>query len=118
MFYGRSDMAMFSLSIPTKDTPDYTYNTDLDGTEFKLNFRYDVRESCWYLSLYNMAGVLLMSNAKVVPWLSLIFPFARETIPKGNIIVVPKTTSYPSSPEITLENFSTDFYLYYVAATE
>lgn len=111
-------MTLFYLTLPASETPDYSYDTDLDGKEFKLRFKYSVRGTCWYLSLYNLAGELLLSNARLVPWLSLNFPFASIALPLGNLVLIPKSTNYPSSPEITLENLSTDFILYYLSVVE
>lgn len=111
-------MSLFTLTLPTSDTPDYSYDTDLDGKEFKLRFTYRTSLKCWHLSLYNLAGDLVLSNARLVPWLSLNFPFASLSLPLGNLMLIPKSTVYPKSPEITLENLSTDFTLYYVSVVE
>ena len=112
-------MSIFYLTLPSSDTPDFSYDVDLDGKEYKLQFVYRTRLKCWHLSLYNLAGELLLSNARLVPWLSLTFPFAASTVlPAGNLMLIPKSTNYPSSPEITLENLSTDFILYYLSVVE
>jgi hypothetical protein len=111
-------MSLFTLLLPTVDTPNYSYNTDLDGTEYKLTFKYSVRESGWYLSFHTLSGVLLISNIRLVPWLSLVFPFNRPNLPLGDLVLTPKSYDYPHSPEITLENLSTDFTLTYLAVNE
>lgn len=106
---------LYELELPTKDTPNFTYETSLDGSEFRVNFKYSTRETAWYISLNDLAGNLLLSNARIVPWLDLLIPYVDPTLPKGIITLFPISTDYPQSPVITLDNLSTDFQLFYLS---
>ena len=106
-------MTVFLLDLPTQDFPNYSYTTTLDGKEYKLNFRFDVRESSWYLKISKLDGNVLVSGIKMVSWLDLIFQYTKEDLPIGNLYLIPVSSTYPTSPDITLQNLSTDFQLIY-----
>ena len=106
---------MISLELPTEQTPHYTYKTKLSDTEYILSFYYSVRQpTCWYLSVYDVNEVLLLSNVRITPWMNLLYPYTKELLPKGSLTLVPKSGVYPQSPDITLENLSTEFLLIYI----
>jgi hypothetical protein len=110
-------MTVFTLELPTSETPNYSYTTGLDGKEYKFNFKYRVTTTSWYLSIYKLDGTLLLSGVRLVPWLDLIAMHTKVELPQGNLFVVPLTTSYPKAPVITLENLSVDFQLLYNSVT-
>ena len=103
----------YTLTLPPEDYPNYSYNTILDNKEYKLNFKFSVRNSSWYISIYEPDGTLLLSNCRLVPWLSLLAPYTKEDLPAGDLVLAPISTVYPKSPDITLANLSTDFELLY-----
>jgi len=104
---------IFTIQLPDSTTPNYSSEVALDGVEYKMNFKYSVRGECWYLSLYSLAGTLLVSNVRLVPRVELLLPFVDSSLPLGILVLLPTSYEYPNSPKITLENLSTDFELYY-----
>lgn len=106
-------MAEYLLELPTSEFPNYSYTTGLDGKEYKIQFIYNIRTSSWYLSIYKTDGTLLLAGVRLVPWLDFLYVHSKVELPIGNLYLVPTSTTYPSSPEITLENLSTDFELVY-----
>jgi len=103
------------LELPPALYPNFSYETSLDGVEYKINFRYSVRAACWYISFYSLDGTLLLSNCRVVPWLDMLIPYVDENLPSGILMLAPTSTEYPQSPVITLDNLSTDFQLFYLS---
>ncbi len=110
-------MTEFILELPTSSFPNYSYTTALDGKEYKFNFIYNVREVSWYLNIYKLDGVALLSGIRLVPWLDILGIYTKEELPLGSLYLIPITTNYPSSPDITLDNLSTDFQLVYSSVT-
>ena len=110
-------MTITVLELPTEAFPNYSYTTTLDEKEYKLNFRFDVHQSSWYLTISKLDGVVLLAGVKMVPWLDLLFRYTKEELPLGNLYLVPVSATYPSSPDITLANFATDFQLLYNSVT-
>jgi hypothetical protein len=106
---------IYELPLPNTTYPNYSYETSLDGVDFKFNFRYSVRGGCWYLSIYNLSGDLLLSNCRLVPWVNLLLPYVDEDLPKGALIVEPLSQELPNSPQITFDNLVTDFKLTYLS---
>lgn len=110
-------MTVYTLELPTSETPNYSYTTGLDGKEYKFNFIFNTRTKSWYLSIFKLDGTLLLSRVRIVPWLNLINIYTKEDLPLGELYVFPLLTQYPASPQITLENLSTDFQLLYNSVT-
>lgn len=106
-------MAEYLLELPTSEFPNYSYTTGLDGKEYKIQFLYHIRTNSWYLYIYETDGTALLSGARLVPWIDILYGYSKEELPLGNLYLVPISTEYPSSSEITLENLSTDFELVY-----
>ena len=102
------------LELPSSSFPNFSYETSLGDQNYKLNFKYLTRSLGWYLSISDLAGNLLLSNTRLIPWLNLLIPYVDTTLPQGSILLVPISTEYPTSPEITLENLSSDFQLVYI----
>ena len=106
----------YTLELPIPEFPNYPYNTKLDGTDYYFNFKFGVRSpQGWYLTISDVDKNLLVSNIRIVPWIDLLTPYTREVLPKGNIILIPKSTQYPKSKDITLDNLNTEFDLVYIS---
>jgi hypothetical protein len=66
----------------------YTQSFTLDGIEFKLNFKYNSRESQYYLSLLSSDNTILLSGVKIVKDTLLTGRFRKEGFPVGDFIAM------------------------------
>lgn len=88
-------MAIYTL--PTFEDPFYEYAVPLEGQSYVFRFRYNQREDCWYLSIYQ--PVLqdttndltpLQTGIKMVPNVNLI-QRADVRLPPGELFVNPRS---------------------------
>lgn len=73
------------------DTPFYSMKTTLDGVPFLLDFAFNVRAACWYLSVYTTEGDPLALGLKLCPKWDLLIKCADDRRPKGKLIVESNT---------------------------
>lgn len=77
-----------SLTIPTLQIPYYSIETRLDGSDYKLEFRYNTRADRFYLYLYDVEGVLLLAGLKLVTGVMLLHSYHYlDGVPPGEIVV-------------------------------
>jgi len=75
--------------IPTSTTlPYYEFEVELDGVEFKLEFRYNDRDSSWYMTVLDSQDALLRAGIRVVLNWSLLRLWADVTAPDGALQTV------------------------------
>jgi len=79
---------MSVFNVPTSDDPFYTQVTDLDGTDYILEFRYNQREDAWYFSISLSDETRLISGVKVVCGVNLLGRFAQEHLPPGILMAI------------------------------
>lgn len=79
-------MAVFKL--PTSTTsPYYVFEIELDGVLFKLEFKFNERDSAWYLHILDQNDNHLRSGIKVVSdWTILRLWREVGTRPEGEMI--------------------------------
>lgn len=104
-------MAVFTL--PTFDDPFYSQITDLDGTDYLLEFRYSQRENAWYFSVSLSDETRLVSGVKVVCGVFLLDRFPDVRLPPGQLIALPNGTddSLPGMNELGPDRRVTLIYL-------
>lgn len=83
---------MSLLSLRTFDDPFYSMITNLDGTDYLFEFRYNQREDCWYFDLSLTDGTLLVAGIKVVCNRPLLRKFVDTRLPPGTLIALSNTT--------------------------
>ena len=83
---------MSLVTIPTFDDPFYTQLTTLDSTVYSLYFAYNQRENCWYISVSDLAGNLLIDGVKLVCGIPLLksYQYIPGT-PQGVLVCVTNT---------------------------
>lgn len=82
------------LEIPTStDAARYDLEVELDGREFRLLFDWNERDQAWQLSLFNAAGVELLSGIRVVVNYPLIGRFRDPDLPPGDLSAVDTGTT-------------------------
>lgn len=55
-----------SIAIPTYSEPFYSIRTALNGNGYVLHFRWNTRESRWYLSIHDAEDIPLKLSIKVL----------------------------------------------------
>ena len=65
----------------------YTVDVDLDGVTFRLQFKFNDRDSAWYMSIFSTADVELRTGIKVVSdWTLLRLWQEIQLRPAGEMI--------------------------------
>ncbi len=74
------------FTIPTSSDPFYTQVSDFDGVNYNLQFRYNQREECWYLSIADDIGNDIVNGVKIVCSIPLLRRFSDTRLPPGELI--------------------------------
>jgi hypothetical protein len=83
---------MALIIIPTSITKsNYVQNTTLDGVEYVLRFRWNQRESKWYLAIELPDETVLVAGIKVVADWPLLKMQTSELLPPGELFAVDST---------------------------
>ena len=64
----------------------FTFSTELDGVSFGFEFRWNNRDSGWYMFLYDGNGDPIAQNVRVAVKTSLLGPTIRAGFPTGYLI--------------------------------
>lgn len=81
--------------IPTStDALFWSQTTTLDGVSYLLEFRYNTRESCYYLQISQPDGTVLVQGIKLVTNFRLLRRRIDTRLPPGDIVAV----AYDGSP--------------------
>ena len=79
------------MIIPTLSdgTAFYSQRTTLDGVDYQLEFRWSVRESRWYLNLYDALETPLILGMKLqTNWPLTKYYKGRVGVPQGDLMVI------------------------------
>jgi len=69
----------------------YTFELPLDGKLFLMRFKFNIRDSFWYMDLSNgLTGALLRAGIKIVSQWDLLRLYREPERPAGQIIPVPQ----------------------------
>lgn len=79
--------------IPTYDTPFWTQTTTLEGQTFQLEFAFNHREGCWYVSIADSAGVDIYNGCKLLCLQLLLRKCRDPRRPAGEFFVFDATGS-------------------------
>jgi len=107
-------MAIDRLPL-TIDVPFYDFEVELDGVEFKLEFRYNDRDNSWYMTVLDTDDTILRAGIRVVTEWSLLRLWQEASRPAGNIISI--NQGVVTEPP-TLNQLGVDVLLNYVDAAE
>lgn len=86
--------------------------TTLEGVDYTLKFRWNARDSAWYMDIADAEAVTLRTGIKLVPNFRLLFyvpPLAD--LPPGDFMLFGKEGA-GAAPD--LDTLSTEWVLYYV----
>lgn len=75
-------------TIPTQTgLSAWSQRTTLDGADYLLDFAWNGREACWYLSIFTIAGVPLVQGMKLVSNRPLLRRYRYIVgVPPGEIV--------------------------------
>lgn len=76
-----------TISYPF-DKPEGTVRVRLDGTPFRLNFKWNTRDEYWALSLYRDDGTALVEGMRLAIGVNLLRQFVGSTMPPGGLVLV------------------------------
>jgi hypothetical protein len=79
------------VTIPTFANPFYSEVVSLDGQGFLLNFTYNQRCDCWYLSIATTDGIDLLNGVKILSNWPLLKQCADNRLPPGEIVSMSAT---------------------------
>jgi hypothetical protein len=100
---------IYEIPITPTD-PSFIQEVTLDGTTYRLTFRWNDRESKWYLTLTDLDDVVIVASMALVSGASLLRHVVDYTIrPPGELILVGVADR---------DNLGTDAVLIYADAEE
>jgi len=100
--------------IPLNTTSAYYRHTTTIGIyNYDLEFKYNTRESSWYLSISNNDNELLLSSLKLLPGFNIIkkYAYKRENKLFENPLVLINLNTTETRP-IALNNMGIDYQLF------
>jgi hypothetical protein len=106
-------MRLYELTLPTTSTPKLRYTVELSGVDYELSYYYATRNKSWYISISNRQGDILLANQRMTPIINILKPYVSDVLPAGGLYLIPADTQ-KQIPEVSFENLSTDFKLYYI----
>jgi hypothetical protein len=77
--------------IPTFNEPSSVQHTTLEGTTFGLQFDFNQRCACWYLSIADTDGVDIYNGVKLICGFPLLRKCADPRRPPGELYVLSAT---------------------------
>lgn len=83
-------MTFFTLPLRS-DAAAFSFRTTLAAEEFVFAFRYNQRESTWYMSLYDADVEPIVLGVKVVVGIPLFRGCVDERKPKGTLVAIDST---------------------------
>jgi hypothetical protein len=94
----------------------YSLETPLDGKLFRFQFKFNVRDSFWYMELSNgLTGELLRAGIKLVSQWDLLRLYQDPTRPAGQLVPVPQ--GEPGMEATVLGQLGKDVLLTYTGKT-
>lgn len=85
---------MTAQIIPVRnDVPAYTMRVDLSGVEFVLGFRFNERDSFWYMEILDATNEPIVSGIRVVLGIALLRNSVDLRRPVGELMAIDQTNS-------------------------
>lgn len=81
----------------TSDPPSYTYQIDLDGRSYGLDFHFNARMAKWFMAIADADGVQLLGAIPLLAGPPILNRFKNTLLPPGEFLVF-DTTGQNLSP--------------------
>jgi len=102
-------MAIVEIPI-SSDSGNYNFQTELDGTDYILRFRYNGRSTSWYMDMSTPENAPIIMGIKIVVGTELLSSFKHLAIPQGIMYAVNLENV---NQEPTRNNFGSEIRLVY-----
>jgi hypothetical protein len=79
--------------IPTANDPFYRQVTALSGIDYQLEFAYNQREDCWYMTIGDNEGNVMFQGLKLVVGWPIFAGLRHANLPPGQLVVISNTIS-------------------------
>lgn len=83
-------MAIVEIPI-AEDSAFWRQRTSLDGVDYWLDFAYNQRADCWYLSIFTVDDVAIVRSIKLVSNRPLLRRYRHLDVPPGEIMAIDTT---------------------------
>lgn len=107
---------MSVLVVPTFSDQSYVQQTTFEGTRYNLQFDYNQRGACWYMSIADVNNVDILNGVKLITGFPLLHPCKDPRRPPGQMIVVSSTSDGTPPGLVDLLPGSGRCALYYVTS--
>jgi hypothetical protein len=81
-------MTTFDIAVRTDGYPNFDLDQSLDGAVYLMTFRWNERESKWYMTLADDTGDPIFAGVKVVADRVISFRTADARMPPGDITTI------------------------------
>ena len=80
---------MACLLLPARsDIPFYSFKVELEGAVYRLEVRWNRRDTAWYLSLYDALDAIVVAGRKVVLGAPLLGRLVDPRLPPGMLLAM------------------------------
>lgn len=90
-------MSVFEISIPPSDGVSFTFTTNLDGSVFGFEFKFNARLSYWTINLYDSANEPIYMGMRAVVDYDLLKHCFDSRRPDGKLFLI-DTSGQGSEP--------------------
>lgn len=105
-------MAIQELPVNSKTT-DYNFSTNLDGTIYLLEFRYNFKSQLWYMGINTVNNDPIRKSIPVLLGESLFLQYVDSRLPPGELFAVDMDNTFEEANE---EDFGSRVKLFYQEA--
>ena len=103
-------MALVEQTLPLYSDPSYTYEVELSGSYYNLEFMWNDRSSTWCLNINNYDESPIVTGIRLIPMINLLSTYKNPALPDGKLAFfnVSDQGAYPDQ-----FNIETDFMMVY-----
>ena len=94
-------MATFDVPTPPEGVAKWQVRVELDGTFYRLLYKWNVRDLSWYMDIADDTGTALVRSRRIVLASDILRPFRYKAVPQGTLSIVDTTGEHK---EATLED--------------
>ncbi len=73
-----------------------TQEITLDGVRFRLQSNYSSFSDRWYVSIFDLTGVLVLGSIACMPGIDLLLPYKHLAVPQGELFCSSPTREPPT----------------------
>lgn len=80
-----------SFIIPTRSLPAYGFEISLEGSVYRLDFRWNSAYEFWTMDVRDRQNNVLIGGIKLVINYEILFRYSRGNVPPGSILPIDTT---------------------------